>query len=224
VERSQVLSGDRIAVVGGGGMGILIAQALLAQVRSNGLDSLKWGDAAVRLRGRMNFLRGLDGDDWPDFSDQGLLASAEDWLVPLLAGRSSLDQLNAGDLDGALRGLIAWDRQRALDVAAPEYWTAPTGTRVAIDYAAEGGPRAEVRVQELFGLAAHPTVAGGRVPLTLSLLSPARRPIQTTRDLPGFWKGSWADVRKDMRGRYPKHPWPEDPLAAPPTTRVKPRG
>jgi ATP-dependent helicase HrpB len=201
----------------------LIAQALLTQIRSNGLGSLKWGDGALRLRGRMNFLRGLDGDEWPDFSDQGLLASAEDWLVPLLAGRSSLDQLNAGDLDGALRGLIAWDRQRALDVAAPEYWTAPTGTRVAIDYAAEGGPRAEVRVQELFGLAAHPTVAGGRVPLTLSLLSPARRPIQTTRDLPGFWKGSWADVRKDMRGRYPKHPWPEDPLAAPPTTRVKPR-
>ena len=98
------------------------------------------------------------------------------------------------------------------------------GARCAIDYAADGGPRIEVRVQELFGLGVHPAIAGGRVALTLSLLSPARRPIQTTRDLPGFWRGSWADVRKEMRGRYPKHPWPEDPLAAPPTTRVKPKG
>ena len=122
-----------------------------------------------------------------------------------------------------LRTIQDWVLQRRLDTEAPDAWTAPTGTRCAIDYAAEGGPRIEVRVQELFGLGVHPAIAQGRVPLTLSLLSPARRPIQTTRDLPGFWRGSWAEVRKDMRGRYPKHPWPEDPLAAPPTTRVKPR-
>ena len=113
-----------------------------------------------------------------------------------------------------MRALIPWEVQRRMDEVAPDAWSAPTGTRCVIDYAADGGPRIEVRVQELFGLSAHPAVAGGRVPLTLSLLSPARRPIQTTKDLPGFWRGSWAEVRKEMRGRYPKHPWPEDPEAA----------
>jgi ATP-dependent helicase HrpB len=202
----------------------LIAATLLAQVREKGLASLNWGEAAQRLRARAAFLRERGDGDWPDLSDQALVACAGDWLEPLLIGRTRLDQLGAGNLDEALRGLIGWDRLRELDREAPEHWTAPTGTRASIDYAADGGPRVEVRVQELFGLAAHPSVANGRVPLTLALLSPARRPIQTTRDLPGFWRGSWADVRKDMRGRYPKHPWPEDPLAAPPTTRVKPRG
>ena len=201
----------------------LIAAALLAQIREKGMASLPWGEAARRLRDRAGFLRGQGGETWPDLSDEALNARAEEWLAPLLAGRTRLDQSGAGDLDEVLRGLIGWDRLRDLDRDAPEHWTAPTGTRAAIDYAAEGGPRIEIRVQELFGLAAHPSVANGRVPLTLALLSPARRPIQTTRDLPGFWRGSWADVRKDMRGRYPKHPWPEDPLAAPPTTRVKPR-
>ena len=201
----------------------LIAAALMAQVREKGLSSLNWGEAAQRLRARAAFLQNPGVGDWPDLSDEALIARAADWLEPLLIGRTRLDQIGAGDLDDALRGLIGWDRLRELDREAPEHWTAPTGTRTAIDYAAEGGPRIEVRVQELFGLAAHPSVANGRVPLTLALLSPARRPIQTTRDLPGFWRGSWADVRKDMRGRYPKHPWPEDPLAAPPTMRVKPR-
>jgi ATP-dependent helicase HrpB len=146
------------------------------------------------------------------------------WLGPLLAGKTRLSQVDGGELHTALRNLIPWALQTRLETEAPEAWTAPTGTRATIDYAAEGGPRIDIRVQELFGLNTHPNVAGGRVPLTLALLSPARRPIQTTRDLPGFWKGSWADVRKDMRGRYPRHPWPEDPAAAPPTTRVKPRG
>jgi ATP-dependent helicase HrpB len=112
--------------------------------------------------------------------------------------------------------------RRRLDTEAPERFEAPTGSNLFIDYAFEGGPRVDVRVQELFGMTRHPTV-GGR-PLTLALLSPARRPVQLTRDLPAFWRGSWADVRKDMRGRYPKHPWPEDPTQAPPTTRAKPRG
>jgi len=125
-------------------------------------------------------------------------------------------------LDGALRTLIPWDLQRRLEAEAPARWTAPTGNSFAIDYAAEGGPRVDVRVQEVYGLAVHPDVAG--VPLTLSLLSPAHRPIQTTKDLPGFWKGSWKDVRSDMRGRYPKHLWPEDPASAQPTNRAKPRG
>jgi ATP-dependent helicase HrpB len=202
----------------------LIERALLAQARERGIAGLNWGEAAGRLRARVGFLRQAEPDAWPDLSDAALADRAEAWLAPLLAGRASLTQLSAGDLDAALRAMIPWEQQRRLDAEAPEAWTAPTGTRCAIDYAAEGGPRIEVRVQELFGLGVHPAVAGGRTPLTLSLLSPARRPIQTTRDLPGFWRGSWADVRKDMRGRYPKHPWPDDPLAAPPTTRVKPRG
>jgi ATP-dependent helicase HrpB len=202
----------------------LIARALMGQVREQGIATLPWGEAAVRLRARVGFLRGLAGEPWPDLSDRALLASVDEWLAPLLTGRTRLAQLNAGDLDAAIRSLIPWELQRRLDAEAPDAWTAPTGTRCAIDYAADGGPRIEVRVQELFGLGVHPAIAGGRVPLTLSLLSPARRPIQTTRDLPGFWRGSWAEVRKEMRGRYPKHPWPDDPLAAPPTTRVKPRG
>ena len=201
----------------------MIESALLATVRSQGLAALPWGEASDRLRARVGFLRSFGGD-WPDLSDEPLIAGLEDWLTPVLTGKTRVAQINAGDLHAALRALIPWDAQARLDADAPEAWTAPTGTRAAIDYGADGGPRIEIRVQELFGLNAHPSVAGGRVPLTLALLSPARRPIQTTKDLPGFWKGSWADVRKDMRGRYPRHPWPEDPAAAPPTTRVKPRG
>ena len=201
----------------------LIEKALLAQVREQGLAALPWGEAAARFRARVAFLRALDGESWPDLSDQALLARLEDWLSPALAGRTSLSSLAAGDLDAAVRALVPWDLQRRLDAEAPDAWIAPTGTRCLIDYAADGGPRIEVRVQELFGLGVHPAVAGGRVALTLALLSPARRPIQTTRDLAGFWRGSWVEVRKEMRGRYPKHPWPDDPLAAPPTTRAKPR-
>ena len=201
----------------------LIETALINQVREQGLGTLPWSDASDRLRARTAFLAAFGGD-WPDLSDAALSADMKAWLGPLLAGKTRLSQVDGGELHTALRNLIPWALQTRLETEAPEAWTAPTGTRATIDYAAEGGPRIDIRVQELFGLNTHPNVAGGRVPLTLALLSPARRPIQTTRDLPGFWKGSWADVRKDMRGRYPRHPWPEDPAAAPPTTRVKPRG
>jgi ATP-dependent helicase HrpB len=170
------------------------------------------------------FLRRLEGDAWPDLSDDTLLTRVADWLPPLLEARTALAQVPPDALEQAIRSLLPWDLQRRLDTEAPTRFVPPTGSAVAIDYAAEGGPRAEVRVQELFGLAQHPTVAGRRVPLTLALLSPARRPVQTTRDLPGFWRGSWKEVRTDMKGRYPKHPWPEDPLTAVPTTRAKPRG
>ncbi len=199
----------------------LIAQALANKARREGLGKLGWGEAAGSLRQRVAYLRD-QGQDWPDLSDEGLLARLDDWLAPVLHGRRALSELRADALDGALRALIPWDQQRRLDAEAPTRWTAPTGNSFAIDYGAEGGPRVEVRVQEVFGLDQHPTV-GGR-PLTLSLLSPAHRPIQTTKDLPGFWRGSWKDVRSDMRGRYPKHVWPEDPAAAAPTTRAKPRG
>jgi ATP-dependent helicase HrpB len=202
----------------------LIAKALLEQVRREGVSNLPWGEAAKALRARIAFLRHHFGDAWPDLSDEALLARLEEWLAPALEGRRSLSDIDEHVLREALAGLIPWEMKARLDRLAPAWFVAPTGSSFPIDYAAEGGPKVEVRVQELFGLAVHPTLAEGRIPLTLALTSPARRPIQVTNDLPGFWRGSWAEVRKEMRGRYPKHPWPEDPLAAAPTTRAKPRG
>ena len=198
----------------------LVAAALAGRVRSEGLDLLAWGEGASNLRRRLAFLRTRD-PAWPDLSDQALLERLDDWLLPLLTGLRSLGDLKPEVLEAALRALVPWDLQRRLDTEAPARWTAPTGASFAIDYAADAGPRVDVRVQEVYGLADHPTVAG--VALTLSLLSPAHRPVQTTKDLPGFWRGSWKDVRAEMRGRYPRHPWPEDPARAEPTGRAKPR-
>ena len=199
----------------------LIAAALADRVRADGVGVLPWGEAAQSLRRRVAFLRERD-PAWPDLSDAALLATLDDWLTPILPGVRALSALRPDALDGALRALIPWDLQRRAEAEAPARWTAPTGNSFAIDYAADAGPRVDVRVQEVFGLAQHPTVAG--VPIVMSLLSPGHKPIQTTRDLPGFWKGSWKDVRSDMRGRYPKHVWPEDPSIAEPTARAKPRG
>ncbi len=202
----------------------VMARVLLDQVRQQGLSALPWTAAAQSLRARVGFLRGLQPDAWPDLSDQALLDRAEDWLLPLLDHRPSLKAVDLGALTAALEAMVGWEAMRKLETEAPERWTTPAGSRHAIDYAAEGGPRLEARVQELYGLARHPTLAGGRDPLTLALTSPAHRPIQVTKDLPGFWKGSWKEVRIEMKGRYPRHVWPEDPAAAPPTTRAKPRG
>lgn len=196
--------------------------ALKFQVEAEGLGALNWGEQAAGLRARLGFLHGLD-PVWPDMSDAALLEARADWLWPLLEGVRSLASIVDGRLTEALRGLVPWDLQRKLDELAPSRLTTPLGS-AGIDYGAEGGPRVEIRVQELFGVTTHPKVGGGRVPLTLSLLSPARRPVQVTKDLPGFWAGSWAAVRSEMRGRYPRHPWPEDPAKAQPTNRVKPRG
>lgn len=199
-----------------------MASLLKAEVEADGLGALKWGEQAKALRARLAFLHALD-DIWPDVSDQGLLKTREDWLWPLLDGVASLTAIGDPALAEALRHLIPWDLQRRLDELAPPRLTTPLGS-AAIDYAAEGGPRVDIRVQELFGLKTHPSVGGGRIPLTLAVLSPARRPVQVTKDLPGFWAGSWAAVRSEMRGRYPRHPWPENPAEAAPTTRTKPRG
>ena len=201
-----------------------MAKALLGQVREQGLSALPWSPAAEGIRARVQFLRALEPDAWPDFSDEALLASAEAWLPPLLDGRSALKAVDASALTSGLEVLIGWEGMRRLEREAPERWATPAGSRHLIDYAAEGGPRLEARVQEFYGLAAHPMLANGRVPLTLALLSPAHRPVQVTKDLPGFWRGSWKEVRTEMKGRYPRHVWPEDPAAAPPTTRAKPRG
>jgi ATP-dependent helicase HrpB len=191
-----------------------IAAALLEGVRDHGLAPLRWPDAAQAWRARAAFA-GVPLDD------ATLLARLDDWLPPLLAGKRRLDQIPPAALTEALRGLLAWPDLQRLDRLAPADFLSPAGSTHSIDYAAEGGPRVELRVQALFGLAEHPTVGEGRVPLVLSLTSPAGRPIQTTRDLPGFWAGSWAAVAKEMRGRYPKHPWPEDPAAASATLRTK---
>ena len=198
-----------------------ITAALKAEVEAEGLKAIRWGDRASALRARLTFLSALE-DGWPDVSDAGLWAQRETWLWSLLDTVQSLGALADGPLADGLRALIPWDRQRALNDLAPERLETPLGS-AAIDYAAEGGPRVDIRVQELFGVKTHPTVGRG-VALTLALLSPARRPIQMTKDLPGFWAGSWKDVRADMRGRYPRHPWPEDPSVAEATNRVKPRG
>lgn len=197
-----------------------LAAALRAEVEADGLGALKWGEQASNLRARLAFLHDRD-PAWPDVSDDALLAARADWLWPLLDGAKSLEGIGDGRLAEALRGLIPWDLQRRLDDLAPTRLVTPLGS-AAIDYGAEGGPRVDIRVQELFGVKTHPTVGG--VPLTLALLSPARRPVQVTKDLPRFWAGSWAAVRAEMRGRYPRHPWPENPAEAQPTNRVKPRG
>jgi ATP-dependent helicase HrpB len=199
----------------------LIAAALARRVRNEGVGVLPWGEGARSLRERVAFLRSRD-PAWPDLSEATLAERLDDWLTPVLAGLRALSALKPDVLEGALRTLIPWDVQRRLEAEAPSRWTAPTGASFVIDYAAEAGPRIDVRVQEVYGLTVHPAVAGE--PLTLSLLSPAHRPVQTTKDLPGFWKGSWKDVRADMRGRYPRHLWPEDPASAQPTARAKPRG
>jgi len=202
----------------------LIAGALADQVRAEGLDALKLGERGRGLLDRVAFLRANDGEAWPDLSEAALVARLDEWLEPLLVGRSSLASLDEGALEAAIKTLIPWDMQGRIEAQAPARFTAPTGSTFAIDYGAEGGPRVEVRVGELYGLAEHPCVAHGKVPLTLALLSPAHRPIQITKDLPGFWKGSWREVKVEMKGRYPRHVWPDDPASAAPTTRAKPRG
>jgi ATP-dependent helicase HrpB len=200
------------------------AQVLADGLIAAGLDRLPWSKPLQQWRGRVMFLRKAEGEPWPDLSDQSLAAQRGDWLVPALFDKTSLKQLSAGDLSDALMGLLAWELRARLEREAPTHFEAPTGTKLAIDYEAEQGPTIAVRLQELFGLNTHPSVAKGAAPLVLELLSPAHRPVQVTRDLPGFWRGSYAAVRSDLRGRYPRHPWPEDPASAMPTRRVKPRG
>jgi ATP-dependent helicase HrpB len=202
----------------------VLAEGLIA----SGLDRLPWSKPAKQWRDRVMFLRAAEGETsqnlWPDLSDDALAADREAWLVPALYDKISLKELSAQNLSDALMTLLPWELRARLEREAPTHFEAPTGTQLAIDYEAEQGPTIAVRLQELFGLKTHPSVAKGAVPLVLELLSPAHRPVQVTRDLPGFWRGSYAAVRSDLRGRYPRHSWPEDPASAMPTRRVKPRG
>jgi ATP-dependent helicase HrpB len=200
------------------------ARIFAAGLVAAGLDKLPWSKALKQWRDRVMFLRKAEGDSWPDLSDAALAADGENWLVPALYHKTALKELSPGDLSDALMALLPWELRARLEREAPTHFEAPTGTMLAIDYEAEQGPTIAVRLQELFGLNTHPSIAKGAVPLVLELLSPAQRPVQVTRDLPGFWRGSYAAVRSDLRGRYPRHPWPEDPATALPTRRVKPRG
>ena len=199
------------------------AQKLTAGIASLGMHRLPWTKSLQQWRDRVMFLRTSEGEEWPDLSDTALAQSVNAWLAPALAAKTTLGDITADELNTAVRALLPWPLQRRLDAEAPTHFAAPTGSQVPIDYEAEGGPKIAIRVQELFGLDRHPTIAGGKVPLLIELLSPAHRPVQMTRDLPGFWRGSYAAVRAEMRGRYPKHPWPDDPIAAPATRRAKPR-
>jgi ATP-dependent helicase HrpB len=194
-------------------------EALLEAVRDEGLQLLDWSENARQARARVALMRKLEGEAWPDWSDAALSERLDTWLAPAIETR-----LKDIDVARALLNTLQYEHRRRLDAECPTRFETPAGSSLPIDYEAEGGPALDVRLQELFGMDTHPSVASGRVPLTLRLLSPAHRPVQTTKDLPGFWRGSYAAVRSEMRGRYPKHPWPDDPISAPPTRRAKPRG
>lgn len=201
-----------------------VAAALLEGIAREGVEALPWTDAARRVRERLAFLHRLDPAGWPDVSDEALLGTLGEWLGPYLAGARAGDALARTDLAELLLNRLPWDRRAALDEWAPTHLAVPSGSRIPIDYSDPESPVLAVRLQEMFGLAETPRIARGAVPLTLHLLSPAHRPVQVTRDLAGFWKGSYFDVRKDLRGRYPKHHWPDDPMQAEPTARAKRRG
>jgi ATP-dependent helicase HrpB len=203
-----------------------IEQAMVDGVREMGLESLPWTGELQQWRARVRLLRSMDLEqdaqtDWPDVSDTHLLATLEAWLGPYLAGITRRSQLVNVRLRDALSGLLDWTLRRRLDELAPTHVTVPSGSRIPVDYV-QASPTLAVRLQEVFGWLDSPRIAAGRLPLTLELLSPARRPVQVTRDLLSFWRHGYAEVRKELRGRYPKHYWPEDPLIATPTRKVRP--
>jgi ATP-dependent helicase HrpB len=200
-----------------------MAAAMAEGVRAMGLTCLPWTAELETLRRRAAFLRALDPEaGWPDLSDQALLDSLDDWLTPFLTGLTRRAHLSRLDLAAALATRLDYESRRQLDSLAPTHVTVPSGSRLPIDYSGET-PVLAVRLQEMFGCADTPRIAAGRVPLLLHLLSPARRPMQVTRDLASFWAGAYRQVRADLKGQYPKHWWPDDPMQAEPTARVKPR-
>jgi ATP-dependent helicase HrpB len=200
------------------------ALALAKGISSIGVQHLPWTKAQVQWRDRVTFLRLNEPEIWPDMSDKALALDIVNWLAPHLSDETSLDSIANTTLGNAMHGLLDYTLTKRLELEAPTHFLAPTGMRHAIDYESNGAPVLAIRVQELFGLSVHPSIAKGKLPLTLHLLSPKQKPIQITRDLVGFWQGSWAAVKSDMKGQYPRHPWPDDPANAMPTTRAKPRG
>lgn len=201
----------------------LVASARLDAVRRSGLQLLPWTEGAMRVRQRLAFVHAHDGS-WPDVDDAALLESLDDWLAPHLEGVRRASELQSLDVAALLLERLTWPQRRALDVLAPTHLAVPTGSRIPVDYSDPASPVLAVRLQELFGSRDTPRVLDGRLPVTLHLLSPAHRPLQVTRDLAGFWRTSYKDVQKEMKGRYPRHPWPDDPATAEPTRRAKGKG
>jgi ATP-dependent helicase HrpB len=200
-----------------------VRSAFIAEIVRVGINALPWSQATNALRARLHFMH-MHQQGWPDVSEQALQDNMEQWLGPALDGLRKWDQLVRVNLSDALGELLNWEQRASLDRLAPTHLDVPSGSRIAVNYDDPAAPVLAVKLQEVFGWTATPTLLDGRVPITLHLLSPAQRPVQVTRDLAGFWRNSYFEVRKDLRGRYPRHPWPEDPLNATPTRRAKPRG
>jgi ATP-dependent helicase HrpB len=204
----------------------LVTQAVIRMLQRDGLQLLGWSEGAQGLRARLAFLHrlGVTGTvqgEWPEVSDVALLASLDQWLAPALGPVRRTADLERLDVTSLLLDRLGWEQRRALDQLAPTHLTVPSGSRIALDYRDPAVPVLAVKLQEVFGLQATPRIGGGTVPVTLHLLSPARRPVQVTQDLAGFWRTSYFDVRKEMKGRYPRHIWPEDPSQAVPTARTR---
>lgn len=202
----------------------LLMAGLFQGIREMGLTCLPWSDGQQNLRARIGFLRRVEGEAWPDLSDAALLDSLEDWLAPWVEGMSRKSHLTRLDMQAALDAILPWDKKKLLETEAPTHIQVPSGSRIPIDYDSGETPILAVRLQEMFGLADTPMIAGGRIKLTLHLLSPARRPVQVTQDLASFWANAYKQVKADLKGQYPKHYWPDDPMQAEPTARAKPRG
>lgn len=204
---------------------VRVMNALNARIKEEGLDALPWSDSARHLRARLAFLHRLDSR-WPDVSDDALLGGLDEWLAPNIGGVRKAEELARLNLEQILASLLTWEQRAALDEWAPGHIQVPSGSQIRVDYSDPTAPVLAVRLQELFGLGDTPRVGPGRIPVTLHLLSPAGRPVQVTRDLAGFWRNTYFEVRKDLKGRYPKHHWPDDPLGAEPTrlSRGRARG
>ncbi len=209
----------------------VVVQAMLdairAQLQRSGIDALPLSSSASALRERLAFVHAhttVHDESWPDVSVSALSDSLHEWAGPYLDGVKSWAQLSSVNWHDALLSLLSWSQRAALDQLAPTHLEVPSGSRIALDYSDPTAPVLAVKLQEVFGWTSTPMLMDGRVPITLHLLSPAQRPVQVTRDLAGFWRSSYFEVRKELRGRYPRHPWPEDPLTATATRRAKPRG
>jgi len=198
---------------------------LLQGIRKTGIDALPWTKELLQWRARVQFLRRVEGSasSWPDVSTSALLDTLEQWLKPFVAGITRLDHAHRLDLAGALQALLTWQQRALLDRMAPTHMNVPSGSRLPIDYQDTTVPVLAVRLQEMFGCEDTPRIGDGTVPVMVHLLSPAGRPVQVTQDLKSFWRSGYVEVRKELRGRYPKHHWPDDPLTAQPTRRIKKR-
>lgn len=197
------------------------ANVLLSVIATDGIEILPWEKGTLQLRERLMFMHTLRSD-WPDVSDVALIATLDEWLLPYLQGMRNLRDLQRVPLARALEGILDWNQRQMLEKEAPTHISVPSGSRVPVDYTNPAAPVLAVRLQEMFGQLDTPRIGGGKVPVLLHLLSPARRPVQVTSDLASFWRGTYFEVKKDLKGRYPKHYWPDDPLQAIPTNRTRP--